>query len=86
MNVKKIFVLLITIVALVAIGALILNVLLPNASILVVDTIENMIYKATGLQLDWNNNGAGANGSNATLTQDNSNSTTTNSTIVDGYN
>ena len=51
MDVKKIFTILITIVACVIIGAFLLNVVLPNATNGVVVSIENMIYKATGLQI-----------------------------------
>lgn len=58
MSVKKIFVTLITIVACVIIGALVLNVLLPNVSTTLVNYLEEMIYKATGAQFDFNNDGA----------------------------
>ena len=51
MDVKKIFTILITIVACVIIGAFLLNVVLPNATNGVVQSVENMIYRATGLQI-----------------------------------
>lgn len=57
--VKKIFILLITVVALVAIGALVLNVLLPNATTQMVNAVENMIYNATGMSFDFNGDGTG---------------------------
>lgn len=56
-NVKKIFLVLITIVACVLIGAFLLNVLLPNTTTTTVDAVEDMIYKATGLSFDLNKNG-----------------------------
>lgn len=59
MNVKKIFITLITIVALVVVGALILNVILPNTATSIVDTVEDQIYNATKISLDLNGNGNG---------------------------
>ena len=43
MNVKKIFVVLITIVACVIIGAFTLNILLPNVTTSIVDATEDMV-------------------------------------------
>lgn len=57
MSVKKIFVVLITIVACVVVGALVLNIILPNVATSLVDTTEQMVYKATKLDFDWNGNG-----------------------------
>lgn len=57
MSVKKIFILLITIVACVMLGALVLNVLMPNVMTTLVDSVENMIYNATGMSMDFNGNG-----------------------------
>lgn len=57
MSVKKIFVVLITIVACVIVGALVLNVLLPNVATTLVDSLEDMIYKATKMSFDFNGNG-----------------------------
>lgn len=59
MSVKKIFIILITIVACVMIGALVLNVLMPNVTTALVDSVENMVYNATGMSLDFNGNGTG---------------------------
>jgi len=56
MSVKKIFILLITIVACVMVGALVLNVLMPNVMTTLVDSVENMIYNATGMSMDFNGN------------------------------
>ena len=57
MDVKKIFITLIVIVACVMIGALVLNVLLPNVTTALVDSAEDMIYNATKMSFDFNNNG-----------------------------
>lgn len=55
--VKKIFVILITIVALVLIGAIVLNRLLPNTTTQVINAVEGTIFKATGLNFDFNGDG-----------------------------
>ena len=61
-SVKKIFTVLIVAVGCVLVGAFILNTLLPNTAKVMVDSIENLIFKATGISLDINNNGvAGSN-------------------------
>lgn len=57
MDVKKIFITLITIVACVMIGALVLNVLLPNVATTLVNSAESMIYNATGMSFDFNGDG-----------------------------
>ena len=62
MSVKKIFITLIVIVLCVMIGALLLNVLFPNAAKALVNATENMIYNATGMSFDFNGDGQGANG------------------------
>ena len=60
MSVKKIFIILITVVACVMVGALVLNVLMPNVMTTVVDSVENMVYRATGMSMDFNGNNKGA--------------------------
>ena len=55
-SVKKIFTVLIVMVACVVVGALVLNVLLPNVSSTLVDALEQMVYNATGMSFDWNGN------------------------------
>lgn len=55
-SVKKIFTVLIVMVACVVVGALVLNVLLPNVSSSLVDALETMVYNATGMTFDWNGN------------------------------
>lgn len=59
MSVKKIFIVLITIVACVMIGALVLNTLLPNVTKTLINSTEDMIYKATKISFDFNNDGEG---------------------------
>ena len=56
-QVKKIFTVLIVMVACVMIGALVLNVLMPNVTDTIVDALETMVYNATGMEFDWNGNG-----------------------------
>lgn len=55
-SVKKIFTVLIVMVACVVVGALVLNVLLPNVSSTLVDALEQMVFNATGMKFDWNGN------------------------------
>ena len=55
-SVKKIFTVLIVMVACVVVGALVLNVLLPNVSSTLVDALEQMVYNATGMSFNWNGN------------------------------
>lgn len=65
MSVKKIFITLITVVACVMLGAFVLNVLMPNAIAVGTDAVEDQLYKATGIKMDFNGNnkiGAGTNG------------------------
>lgn len=54
MSVAKIFKVLIVIVACVIIGAIVLNVLLPNATTALVNAVEGQIYNATGMSFDFN--------------------------------
>ena len=56
MNVAGIFKTLIIIVACVAIGALVLNILLPNVAVALVDATEDMIFKATKMSFNFNGN------------------------------
>lgn len=67
MDIKKIFITLIGIVACVVIGALVLNVLLPNATKSIINAVEGQIYNATGMSFDFN--GDGTVGSAASGTQ-----------------
>ena len=64
MSVGKIFKVLIIVVACVIIGALVLNVLLPNTATTLVNAVEDQITNATGLKFDLNGDGdAGSTGS-----------------------
>lgn len=68
MSVKKIFITLITVVACVMIGAFVLNVLMPNAIKTGTNAIEDQMYKATGIKLDFNGDGVQQNAQNNTYT------------------
>ena len=57
MSVKKIFVILITVIACVMIGALVLNILMPNVTKALVNGVEGQIYSATGMSFDFNGDG-----------------------------
>lgn len=62
MNVKKIFITLITVVACVILGAFVLNTLMPNVTTTLINAVEDQIFKATSLEFDFNNdNNAGTN-------------------------
>ena len=71
MTVGKIFKVLIIVVACVIIGALVLNVLLPNTATALVNSTEDMIYKATGMSFDFNgDSNAGATNTTNTYNAD----------------
>lgn len=62
MNVKKIFITLITVVACVILGAFVLNTLMPNVTTTLINAVEDQIFKATSLKFDFNNDAnAGTN-------------------------
>ncbi|MEM4385685.1 MAG: hypothetical protein QXD03_03965 [Candidatus Anstonellales archaeon] len=65
-NVKKVFSVLITAVVCVILGAFVLNILLPNTTTTLINATESMVFKATGLGFDFNNDGF--NGSSNTKT------------------
>lgn len=65
MSVKKIFITLITVVACVMVGAFVLNVLMPNAITTGTNAVEDQLYKATGIKMDFNGD-AGQGGNNYT--------------------
>ena len=79
MDVKKIFVILITVVACIAVGAFVLNVLMPNVMATVFNAVDTAIYDATGIALDLN--GDGVNGSTKLSTNSTSKVGTANGTI-----
>lgn len=62
MSVGKIFKILIIIVACVIVGALVLNVLLPNTTTSLVNAVEGQIYNATGMSFDLNGDGTAGKG------------------------
>ena len=64
MGVRKIFVVLVTIVACVILGAFVLNVLLPNVTSSLINATEGMIFNATGMSFDFNNDGTGGRNQN----------------------
>lgn len=68
MSVGKIFKILIIIVACVIIGAIVLNVLLPNATTSLVNAVEAQIFNATGMSFDFNGDGTNGRGSATTAT------------------
>lgn len=75
-SVKKIFTVLIVMVACVMIGALVLNVLMPNVTTSIVDALEQMVFNATGMQFNWNGNDSGGTSGGGTdfqsgMTEDN---------------
>lgn len=86
MNVKKIFIVLITIVACVIVGAFLLNVLLPNVTTTLINSTEDMIYRATGMSFDFNADG-NAGDLGGAYTGDNTDSTVTGQTPdnVEGF-
>jgi|LFRM01.1.fsa_nt_gb hypothetical protein len=59
--VRKIFVTLITVVTLVLIGAIVLNSLLPNITAQVINAVEGAIFKATGLNFNFNGDSISGN-------------------------
>ena len=90
---KKVFITLITIVALVVVGAFVLNVIMPNTVTTMVNTVEGMIYNTTGLSMDFNGDGrtgqqqgidAGSDIENAGA-QDNSGATSQEGQDVGGF-
>lgn len=61
MNVKKIFAILITVVVMIILGALVINVVVPNGFAGVCNAIEGGIKQATGIEIDFNGDGSGKN-------------------------
>lgn len=90
MGVRKIFIVLITVVACVLIGAFVLNILLPNVTSALVNASEDMLFKATGMKFDFNNdNNIGSSNQQQTYNDSNTASNTNNlrnGAGVEGYN
>ena len=57
MRVSKIFKILIVAVICVLVGAIIINLLVPNVFTTMINSIEDLIFKATGLGFDFNGDG-----------------------------
>lgn len=65
MSVKKIFMTLVVIVMCIILGAFLINTLLPNVTAQVINSAEDSIFKATGMEFDFNADGhVGAPNSN----------------------
>lgn len=88
MKVGGIFKVLIVIVGCVLVGALVLNVIIPNVATTTVNAVEDQIYKATGLSFDINSDGhSGSN--NSTYSGNKNDDSGTNDTgkdTVQGFN
>lgn len=71
MDVKKIFTMLIGIVACVVLGAFLLNTFMPNVTAAVVNAMEDMVYNVTGLSMNFNGDGkSGGQSVSGTTTYD----------------
>jgi hypothetical protein len=59
MSVKKVFIVLITVVACIVIGVMVLNVFLPNVTASMSNAVEDAVYSGVGLEFDFNGDGNG---------------------------
>lgn len=83
MNVAGIFKTLIIVVACVIIGALVLNTLLPNVTTGLINGVEDMLFNATGMSFDFNNDSnAGTKSTGTVDTSKNVTNTTTNAGVA----
>ncbi len=64
MNVQKIFKTLVILVCCIVVGAMVLNIFLPNVITQLSNVAEDAIYKGTGMSFDFNGDGRGG-GANA---------------------
>lgn len=85
-SVRKIFTVLIVVVACVLIGAFVLNMLLPNVTKTLINAVEDMIFKATGMSFDFNADGTSGTGGNNTYTGDESGEDAGGAGTVEGFN
>lgn len=76
MNVKKIFITLVTVVACVILGAFVLNTLMPNVTTTLINAVEDQIFKATSLQFDFNNDNNAGDNNNSYVGQKSDNTAT----------
>lgn len=91
MSVRKIFIVLITIVICVILGAFVLNVLMPNAVTGIVNAVESTLFNATGMSIDFNGDGVASNTGtkglqNPNAVQDNDGGVAQGGAGVAGYN
>lgn len=56
-SVKKIFTVIIVVVVCIVIGAFVINILVPNALTQTVNIVEDTMYSATGMRVDFNGDG-----------------------------
>ena len=78
MSVKKIFIVLITVVVCIVLGAFVLNIVMPNTVAQVVNSVEDGIYNATGLSFNFNGDDkAGGDGGTTNVIDSSSNKATT---------
>lgn len=68
MGVRKIFIVLITVVVCVILGAFVLNIIMPNAVSAMVNSLEATLYQATGMKIDLNGDASTTNYSGAAAT------------------
>lgn len=73
MKVQGIFKTLVIVVCCVVLGAMVLNIFLPNVVTQLSNVVEDSIYKGTGMSFDFNGDGhgGGANVDNSYLDTDN---------------
>lgn len=78
MSISKIFMTLIVVVACVVLGAMLLNKVLPNVTAQVSNAIEGMLYRATGISMDFNGDSiyGSTTGGSASKNQMNTNAVT----------
>lgn len=90
MKVSGIFKTLIVVVACIIIGALVLNIFLPNVVVQLSTAVESSIYQATGMSFDFNGDGTkGGSNSDADYAKNHTtkgeNATGNKGTGVDGF-
>lgn len=86
MKVSKLFIVLIVVVACILVGALILNVLLPNTMTMAINTVEDAIFKATGISWDINADGNAGDNNTSQVGDRKDSSSMTSGDTVEGFN
>lgn len=64
MNVQGIFKTLVILVCCIILGAMVINILLPNVTTQLSNVVEDAVFKGTGMSFDFNGDGRGG-GANA---------------------